>query len=73
MAYSAKSQKTYNDKCYRFSIKFVPSESEEITRFKAYLAQSGQSANSYIKSLIKSDLDAKGFNINTDNTYETDQ
>ena len=63
MAYSAKSQKKYNDKCYRFSIKFIPSEHDEIERVKAYLEQTGQSANSYIKSLIKADLDAKGFKI----------
>ena len=30
-------------------------------RVKAYLEQTGQSANSYIKALIKADLDAKGF------------
>lgn len=59
MAYSAKSQKTYNDKCYRFSIKFLPSEAEEVERFKSYLDQTGQSANSYIKKLIKKDLDNK--------------
>ncbi len=60
MAYSAKSQKKYNDKCYRFSIKFLPSESEETDRFKSYLANTGQSANGYIKELIKKDLDSKG-------------
>ena len=59
MAYSPKSQKTYNDKCYRFSIKYLPSESEDSDRLKAYLKETGQSANSYIKSLIKKDLDDK--------------
>jgi len=49
MAYSAKSQKTYNDKCYRFSIKFVPSEKEEVKRFKEYLKKSGKTANAYNK------------------------
>lgn len=29
-------------------------------RLKQYLAETGQSANSYIKALIKADLDAKG-------------
>jgi hypothetical protein len=60
MAYSAKSQKTYNDKCYRFSIKFVPSEKDEVERFKKYLEESGNSANTYIKKLIKNDMDKKG-------------
>lgn len=63
MAYSAKSQKKYNDKCYRFSIKFVPSEVEEIERFKSYLDETGQSANSYIKELIKKDLNSKEYHI----------
>ena len=30
---------------------------------KAYLSQTGQSANSYIKGLIKADLDGKGFTV----------
>lgn len=55
-----KAKKKYNDKCYRFSIKFVPSETEEIKRFKTYLTSTGQSANGYIKDLIKKDLDSKG-------------
>lgn len=59
MSYSPKSQKDYNDKCYRFSIKFVPSETEETERFRKYLSDTDQSANSYIKSLIKADLDSK--------------
>ena len=46
-----------------FSVKFVPSESEEVKRFKNYLADTGQTANSYIKELIKKDLDSKGFNL----------
>lgn len=29
-------------------------------RLRAYLNQTGQSANSYIKGLIKADLDGKG-------------
>lgn len=59
MSYSPKSQKDYNDKCYRFSIKFVPSETEETARFRKYLTDTNQSANSYIKELIKADLDRK--------------
>ncbi|WP_236354791.1 hypothetical protein [Konateibacter massiliensis] len=36
---------------------------EEGKRVKAYLDQTGQSVNSYIKALIKADLDSKGFII----------
>ena len=38
----------------------TPTDSIEGKRLKAYLAQTGQSANSYIKGLIKANLDAKG-------------
>ena len=41
-------------------------------RVKAYLEQTGQSANSYIKALIKADLDSKGFNVNSAATMDID-
>lgn len=66
MAYSAKGQKKYNANSTYFSIKYTPQEQEEGKRIKAYLAQTGQSANSYIKGLIRSDLDRKGFMMDAD-------
>lgn len=36
------------------------SDKNEGLRLEAYLANTGQNANAYIKGLIKSDLDAKG-------------
>ena len=57
MAYSPKSQKTYNNKCHYFSVKYTPAESDQADRLKAYLSKTGQSANAYIKDLIKHDLD----------------
>lgn len=65
MAYSAKSQATYNKKCVRIAIKYTPNEQKDSDSLKAYLEQTGQSANSYIKALIKADLDAKGFNVDS--------
>ena len=59
MAYSPKSQKTYNSKCHYFSVKYTPVESDQAEKLKAYLKKTGQSANSYIKALIKADLDQK--------------
>lgn len=41
-------------------------------RVKAYLEQTGQSANSYIKALIKADLDAKGFSVDSAATIDMD-
>lgn len=60
MAYSPKSQKTYNNKCHYFSVKYTPAESDQADKLRAYLKVSGQSANAYIKALIKADLDQKG-------------
>lgn len=61
MAYSAKGQKKYNANSTFLSVKYTPNEQIEGQRIKAYLGQTGQSANAYIKSLIKNDLDQKGF------------
>ena len=60
MAYSPKSQKTYNSKCHYFSVKYTPIEFDQADRLKAYLKETGQSANAYIKDLIRRDLDIKG-------------
>lgn len=66
MAYSAKGQKKYNKKTIIISASYRPgTDIKDGERVKAYLGQTGQSANSYIKGLIKADLDAKGFNINS--------
>ena len=55
-----KNDKKYNEKRIPVSIGYTPVDITEGKRLKAYLAQTGQSANSYIKGLIKRDLDEKG-------------
>lgn len=55
-----KSDKTYNEKRIPFSFGYTPTDIEEGKRLKAYLEKSGLKANSYIKKLIKADLDNKG-------------
>lgn len=57
---SRKADRTYNEKRIPFSIGYTPVDIDEGKRLKTYLAKSGQSANSYIKGLIKNDLDSKG-------------
>lgn len=42
------------------TIAYKKQDIAEGQRLKAYLAKTGQSANSYIKALIKRDLDTKG-------------
>lgn len=62
MAYSKESQKRYNQKRLQYNICWKSEDDKKDgERVKAYLEQTGQSANSYIKSLIKRDLDDKGF------------
>ena len=59
--------KKYATKTINFAIKYSPVDIAEGKRLKSYLAQSGQSANSYIKDLIKKDLDSKGIAYPIDN------
>lgn len=62
MAYSKEAQKRYNEKTITIAASFKPgTDLKEGQQVKAYLAQTRQSANSYIKGLIKRDLDGKGF------------
>ena len=42
------------------TIAYKKQDISEGQRLKAYLDSTGQSANSYIKALIKNDLDSKG-------------
>lgn len=51
----------YNRDSVNLSVSYKRQERNEGLRVKAYLEQTGQSANSYIKELIKNDLDSKGF------------
>lgn len=60
MAYNKKADENYRKKIDRMAIKYGISELKESERLRKYLEQTGQSANSYIKGLIKRDLDAKG-------------
>lgn len=54
----------YNKDSINLAVSYKRPERKEGLRIKAYLAQTGQTANSYIKALIKADLDSKGFTIN---------
>ena len=61
-----KAVKKYREKTVSFAVKYSAVDAVEGKRLKAYLEQTGLSANSYIKGLIKADLDAKGFNVDMD-------
>lgn len=55
-----KADKKYNEKSITITMNYRPTDINEGMRLKAYLEQSGQSANAYLKSLVKADLDNKG-------------
>ena len=55
-----RADKKYSDKTINFAIKYTPTDIQEGLRLKTYLNSTNQSANSYIKSLIKIDLNNKG-------------
>lgn len=59
MAYNKKADENYRKKIDRMAIKYGISELNESERLRTYLKESKQSANSYIKGLIKADLDSK--------------
>ena len=66
MAYNKKADENYRKKIDRMAIKYSIAEQAESERLRAYLVQTGQSANSYIKGLIKRDLDNKGITYPSD-------
>ena len=53
MAYSAKSQKDYNDKCNRITLKYTEKETSEFKRLMDYVSKNGLIKTTYIKDLIK--------------------
>lgn len=61
MVYNPKAQDKYRRKSINLACVYRPgTDIAEGTRVKQYLASTGQTANAYIKALIKADLDAKG-------------
>lgn len=63
MAYSKKSQADYKKKLKQFKVQYNLQDNIEGLRLQKYLDNTGQSANSYLKELIKKDLDEKGFEL----------
>lgn len=59
MAYNKKADENYRKKTKAFTIKYFATDISEGKRLQAYLNSTGVSANSYLKELVKRDLDAK--------------
>lgn len=60
MAYSKKSQADYKKKLKQFKVQYNLQDNIDGLRLQKYLDDTKQSANSYLKELIKKDLDEKG-------------
>lgn len=63
MAYSKKSQADYKKKIKQFKVQYNLQDNDDGLRFQKYLKETGQSANSYLKELIKKDMDSKGIEL----------
>ena len=59
MAYNKKADENYRKKTKAFDIKYFATDISEGKRLQAYLDSTGVSANSYLKELVKRDLDNK--------------
>lgn len=63
MAYSKKSQADYKKKIKQFKVQYNLQDNIDGLRLQKYLDETGQTANSYIKGLIKKDIDSKGIEL----------
>ena len=59
-------QRKYDKKTKMISVKYILSDMREYDRLKEYLEKTGQSANSFIKSLINDFFEQKKYVLNID-------
>lgn len=60
-----KAIKKYNQKSKFINIKYTPNSIDDYERISQYCSQNNLSMQGYIKALIKADLDAKGFSVDS--------
>lgn len=60
MTYYASNQKEYRKKLVQFQLRYFLNDKIDGERLQSYLKNNNISYSSYIKPLIKADLDAKG-------------
>lgn len=60
MVYSKIANDNYRKKCKTIGLKYTPNEMGEYNRIVKYCKDNGLTYQSYIKNLIKNDLDSKG-------------
>lgn len=54
-------QKKYDEKCKQVKIRYTPKDIYEYNRLKKYIEDKNISIAEYLKELIKTDLDKKGY------------
>lgn len=62
-----KAQKKYDSANINFAVSYKKNDLKAGRRLKKYLKDSNQSANSYLKTLIETDLDTKGIDYPDEN------
>ena len=70
-----KASKKYRAKVkpIQFAVQYKTTDKPDGERLKAYLAATGQTANAYIKALIRRDLDAQGIPYPANNPLSADK
>lgn len=56
-----KANRKYNSKCKSISIRFTPDESSDFERFKRFLKENNVNKKEYLKDLIMTDLEKRGY------------
>ena len=72
MAYNAKADKNYNEKCNKVQFKYTEKETNEYIRLQTYLKDNNMQITRYLKQLIKSDLDSKNIPYTPDTPTQQD-
>ena len=72
MAYNAKADKNYNEKCNKVQFKYTEKENKEYLRLQTYLKDNNIQITRYLKQLIKSDLDSKSIPYTPDAPEQQD-
>ena len=72
MAYNKKADENYRKKTKAFTIKYFATDISEGKRLQVYLDSTGVSANSYLKELVKRDLDEKNIPYTPDTPTQQD-
>ncbi len=72
MAYNKNADDNYRKKCKTIGLKYTPNEMNDYLNIIHYCKKNNLTYQNYIKNLIRADLGAKGFNVNSAATMDID-